>query len=333
MSCRPAAKRLAVDGPSSGGAWKPLLAEAVPATSSSALRPGSCLDPHALERLVETAEAAGAGMVYADYAEVTGKGIREHPVNDYQTGSLRDGFDFGPLILLSTAAARKAIRKYGEIPAYRWAGWYDLRLKISTDRVSSISRSAFRWSRPPAAASGKGGRVTSPTSIRGTGRLQEEMEAAATAHLKRIGAWLAPEFRDVPPSLILSRGGERRHPRPEPGPDRGRRGEKRPCAADRFPLQRDRRGQPFHRRHDGDSRGPRRPPSRPEALSFPNGAISPSAAAGTRRSFPSSAAGTPFSSIRTTSTAETTSSSGSSISCAGETARWPSAPTPSSMSG
>ena len=30
--------------------------------------------------------------------------------------------------------------------------------------------------------------------------VQEEMEAAATAHLKRIGAFLAPEFSDLPPA-------------------------------------------------------------------------------------------------------------------------------------
>ena len=124
-----------------------------------------------------------------------GEILREHPLNDYQPGSLRDGFDFGPLILLSTAAARRAIRKYGEIPPYRWAGWYDLRLKISADR--DLFHLPERLSTVDGMGSAK--RRTSPTSIPATGSVQEEMEAAVTAHLKRIGAFLAPEFSDLPP--------------------------------------------------------------------------------------------------------------------------------------
>ncbi|MBM4314006.1 MAG: glycosyltransferase family 2 protein, partial [Deltaproteobacteria bacterium] len=159
-------------------------------------------DPRAPDRLIHTAEAVGAGAVFADYAEIGGETLRERPVNDYQTGSLRDGFDFGPLILLSTAAARRAMRKYGKIPAYRWAGWYDLRLKISTDRdlfrlperLATVDRESVA---PEGQGAGAGGHFAYVDP--GNRPLQEEMEAAATAHLKRIGAFLAPEFRDLPP--------------------------------------------------------------------------------------------------------------------------------------
>ena len=195
----PRCEAMAVDGPASGGTWNALLAGA--ATPYLLFFPdaaGVRLDPRAPDRLIAAAEA-GAGMAYADYAEVVGERFREHPLNDYQIGSLRDGFDFGPLILLSRAAARRAIRKYGEIPAYRWAGWYDLRLKISADhdlfhlpeRLSLIEAS-------PAEAGTGGGAHFAYVDPRNR-PFQEEMEAAATAHLKRIGAWLAPEFRDVPP--------------------------------------------------------------------------------------------------------------------------------------
>jgi hypothetical protein len=152
-------------------------------------------DPWAPRRLLAVAEETGAAMVYADYAEMQGGLLREHPVNDYQQGSIRDGFDFGPLILVSKAAVRRAFRKYGVTPPYQWAGFYDLRLKVSTDhelfhlpeRLSMVTEAArdaglFAYVDPKNRA------------------IQEEMEAAATAHLKRIGAWLAPVFRDVPPS-------------------------------------------------------------------------------------------------------------------------------------
>jgi GT2 family glycosyltransferase len=184
-----------VNGPLSGRSWNTLLSEvATPYLLFLPDATGLTIDPRVPERLVETAEAAGAGMVYADYAERSGGALREHPVNDCQIGSLRDGFDFGPVILLSTAAARRAVRKYGEIPEFRYAGWYDLRLKISADRplIHLPERlSIVDADREPTAAHFA---YVDPSN-----RDREvEMETAVTAHLKRIGAFLAPDFSNVP---------------------------------------------------------------------------------------------------------------------------------------
>ena len=205
----PRCEALACDDPASGRTWNALLAKVATRYllyfSPGGVRPG----PRAPGRLFATAEATGAGMVYADYAEIRGETLREHPVNDYQQGSIRDGFDFGPLVLISKAAASRALRKYGEIPSCRWAGWYDLRLKLSTDRE------LFRLPEHLSVLTGNGDRFKicphSPQICPPGGDqfayvdprnriFQEEMEEAATAHLKRIGAWLAPVFRDVPPS-------------------------------------------------------------------------------------------------------------------------------------
>ncbi len=215
----PRCEALAVSDPSSGPTWNALFAGVATRylfhISSGDVRP----DPRAPERLVETAEATGAGMVYADYAEIRGGNILEHPVNDYQTGSIRDGFDFGPVMLISTVAARRALRKYGAIPPCRWAGWYDLRLKLSTDRAlfHLPERLSIVAEAAAAGADGTGQGDKTVGDRFGTGQgdrfeicppqfayvdpgnraFQEEMEAAATAHLRRIGAWLAPVFRDV----------------------------------------------------------------------------------------------------------------------------------------
>lgn len=205
----PRCEALAVSDPSSGPTWNALLAKVATRyllhVSSGDIRP----DPRAPERLVETAEATGAGMVYADYAEIRGGNILEHPVNDYQTGSIRDGFDFGPVMLISTAAARRALRKYGAIPPGRWAGWYDLRLKLSTDRELFHLPERLSVVAEDAAAGADGIRQGDRFEIcpqqfayvdPGNRAFQQEMEAAATAHLRRIGAWLSPVFRDVLPS-------------------------------------------------------------------------------------------------------------------------------------
>ncbi|MCX5824532.1 MAG: glycosyltransferase family 2 protein [Deltaproteobacteria bacterium] len=214
----PRCEALAVADPSSGPTWNALLAKVATRyllhVSSGDVRP----DPRAPERLVETAEATGAGMVYADYAEIRGENTLEHPVNDYQTGSIRDGFDFGPVMLISTAAARRALQKYGAIPPCRWAGWYDLRLKLSTNRALFHLPELLSVVTEAAAAGADGtGQGDKTVGDRfeicsrqfrgqfayvdpGNRAFQEEMEAAATAHLRRIGAWLAPVFRDVLPS-------------------------------------------------------------------------------------------------------------------------------------
>ena len=56
-----------------------------------------------------------------------------HPLNDYQLGSVRDDFDFGAMVFFSVPSLREALKKYGPIPGVRFAGLYDLRLKVSID--------------------------------------------------------------------------------------------------------------------------------------------------------------------------------------------------------
>ena len=79
-----------------------------------------------LERMAEVLNGSDAGIVYSD--------ANERPRIDYQSGSIRDDFDFGPLIGLSMSAVRSAVSKYGALEQdLRWSALYDLRLKISTD--------------------------------------------------------------------------------------------------------------------------------------------------------------------------------------------------------
>lgn len=156
-------------------------------------------DLRALERLLSTAVEAGAGLVYADYAELSGEITGDHPVNDYQEGSIRDDFDFGPLILVETAAARYALKKYGAIPPYRWAGWYDLRLKIATERELFHLPEGLALVVKNDPGQEEKSNIGHFSYVDPRNRdYQMEMEEAASAHLKRIGAWLPPVCRDIP---------------------------------------------------------------------------------------------------------------------------------------
>ena len=64
-----------------------------------------------LERLLAVREATAAGLVYSDFASVSGGRRSPHPVIDYQEGSLRDDFDFGPLVLVDGAALKRAAER------------------------------------------------------------------------------------------------------------------------------------------------------------------------------------------------------------------------------
>lgn len=151
------------------------------------------LGAFALERMVQVAEDSAAGMVYANYQEIVGGVRRNHPVNDYQPGSIRDDFDFGPLVLLRTSAVKEALAK--KDATYESAGWYDLRLKISQkqpivhleENLYTIEETDLRDSDEKMFA------YVDPKNR----AVQVEMEQACTAHLKAIGAWLPPYFETV----------------------------------------------------------------------------------------------------------------------------------------
>ncbi|MFH1569382.1 MAG: glycosyltransferase family 2 protein, partial [Gemmatimonadota bacterium] len=85
------------------------------------------LGPFSLERLLAVREATGAGLVYADHAVSTDGRRAAHPAIDYQEGSLRDDFDFGPLVLVDAAALKAAARELRH-DSFAFAGLYALRL-------------------------------------------------------------------------------------------------------------------------------------------------------------------------------------------------------------
>ncbi|MDR0766134.1 MAG: glycosyltransferase family 2 protein, partial [Odoribacteraceae bacterium] len=49
------------------------------------------------ERFAQVAEVTGAVMLYSDYREEREGELLSRPTIEYQPGSLRDDFDFGPL--------------------------------------------------------------------------------------------------------------------------------------------------------------------------------------------------------------------------------------------
>ncbi len=154
------------------------------------LSPAPELPPAGLKRLVECAGAPGVSLVYSDYFDRKADGTeRPHQLIDFQPGSLRDDFDFGRMVLLSgdgLAGLPTSMEK--EAPDLRFGGWYDLRLRL-TERGQAVHllKPAYSLAEPKERPSGqKIFDYVDPLNR----AYQLEMEQVATAHLKRIGAWL-----------------------------------------------------------------------------------------------------------------------------------------------
>lgn len=86
----------------------------------------------ALRRMVQHLEDSAAGMAYSNYYEIKDGKKQKHPVIDYQMGSLRDDFDFGPLMMFNSKAFKDAVFDvFGEGDTLPYAGLYAVRLFMS----------------------------------------------------------------------------------------------------------------------------------------------------------------------------------------------------------
>ncbi len=147
----------------------------------------------ALERFMRIAEDTGAGMLYADRYQVTGSTQKNAPVIDYQFGSLRDDFDFGSVLFFRTSTLKEAANRL--TADYRFAGLYDLRLKLS-QHYSLVHINEYLYSEMEDDQRQSGEKIFDYVDPRNRS-VQIEMEQACTEHLKEIGGYLPPEFGKI----------------------------------------------------------------------------------------------------------------------------------------
>ena len=153
------------------------------------------IEPKSLERILKKAESTKAGLVYSDFYDESERGRTLHPLNDYQSGSVRDDFDFGAMTLFSASAIRKALEKYGAASDVKFAGLYDLRLKLSIDHsITHLKEplySVIKTNEP--SGNEKLFAYLDPQNR----TVQKEMETVFTDYLKKTGAYLPPNFREI----------------------------------------------------------------------------------------------------------------------------------------
>ena len=147
----------------------------------------------ALERMLSIAEATKAGMLYADHYQIKDDEQIKAPVIDYQFGSLRDDFDFGSVLFFNTAALKASVEKMKV--SYQHAGLYDLRLRLS-QKYSLVHVNEYLYSEIEEDHRKSGEKQFDYVDPRNRDR-QMEMEQACTEHLKAIGGYLKPDFKDI----------------------------------------------------------------------------------------------------------------------------------------
>jgi Glycosyltransferases involved in cell wall biogenesis len=147
----------------------------------------------ALDRMVGIASDSNAGFVYSDHYKILNGSRVAAPVIDYQEGSLRDDFDFGSVILFKTNVLEQAVGKMDV--SFRYAGLYDLRLKISRN-YDLVHINEYLYTEIEYDNRTSGEKIFDYVDPKNRDR-QIEMEQACTNHLKTIGGYLEPKFKEV----------------------------------------------------------------------------------------------------------------------------------------
>ncbi|MCW4075779.1 DUF4922 domain-containing protein [Segatella copri] len=148
-----------------------------------------------LERFLRVADDTDAVMVYADHYKMVEGKMEKHPVIDYQSGSLRDDFDFGSLWCIKAQALADYIAQ-PDREEYQFAALYDLRLYLS--RVGEIFHlNEFLYSEAELDTRKSGEKQFDYVNPRNR-EVQIEMEKACTQHLGKVGALIDTTFYRQP---------------------------------------------------------------------------------------------------------------------------------------
>jgi len=141
------------------------------------------IDEISFARFFQIADYTSADMVYSDYVG--------HPLIDCQKGALRDDFDFGQLLVFRASSFLKAVAQM-EVER-RWGALYELRLHM--DKIVHINEPLYTAAETDKRKSGeKQFDYVDPRNR----DVQIEMEQVCTDVLKRMGAYLAPVFKEAP---------------------------------------------------------------------------------------------------------------------------------------
>lgn len=142
-----------------------------------------------LLRFSTIAESTGAGLLYSDFYI----SANPNPVIDYQEGSVRDDFEFGPLLFFRTKSFKEAAYQLPDDLTY--AALYSIRLAVSR-KYAILRVPEFLYRIFTDATGSSQFDYVNPKNRES----QIEMENVFTGHLKQINAYLQPKFNNIAPA-------------------------------------------------------------------------------------------------------------------------------------
>ena len=145
---------------------------------------------------IDEALRTDGGWVYSDYFEKQNQNFINHPLIDYQLGSIRDDFDFGHCFLLDVDFLKEKKQDLLTIKNdFKHSGLYELRLLLySAKQVIQITKPLYSVQKIGASSgSDKMFEYVDPKNR----DVQIEMEKVATHHLKQINAFIDPSRKKL----------------------------------------------------------------------------------------------------------------------------------------
>ena len=147
----------------------------------------------AIARMCQVANSVDSSVVYSDrYKVVDGKPIKS-PTMDFYYGSVRDDFDFGPVMLFTSSTFQKYLEENPHAD-YQYSGWYDLHLfSLRRKRTAALFHvREFLYTEEEQDLRKSGEKQFDYVDPRNR-EVQKERELVCTEHLKVIGSYIDPE--------------------------------------------------------------------------------------------------------------------------------------------
>lgn len=147
----------------------------------------------ALERLYGIARNVRPSMIYADcYSEQGGEIVRK-PKTDVEPGCLRDDFDYGSAVLVAADALKASIGEHADCE-WEYAGWYEVLLSMLRGAAERpmLHLREYLYTEKELDLRRSGEKQFDYVDPKNR-TVQVEMERVCTDHLRRIGAYIAPE--------------------------------------------------------------------------------------------------------------------------------------------
>lgn len=129
-----------------------------------------------------------AVMGYSHYRKKIDGNVVDAPTIDWQPGSLRNDFDFGPVVLFRVEALKRYLAM--QLDEFAYAGFYQLRLAM--ERIGGIYHHCGYVYTVDEDDTRKSGEKQFDYVNPAQRNVQIEMEEVCTHHLKEVGAWLPP---------------------------------------------------------------------------------------------------------------------------------------------